>query len=86
MIAVVPLAGTWIETPVIPQEHYNHYSSFPSRERGLKLRNNLEILFFPPSFPSRERGLKPDLIGNINNGTKSLPAWERVLILGMRQR
>ena len=35
MIAVVPLAGTWIET-VLRYNHRTGKQSFPLRERGLK--------------------------------------------------
>ena len=38
MIAVVPRAGTWIETNVGQPVPYVTYLSFPVRERGLKLR------------------------------------------------
>ena len=35
-VKVVPLAGTWIETSLSPRKHHV-FTSFPSRERGLKL-------------------------------------------------
>ena len=44
MIAVVPRAGTWIET-VINTEYCNPCRSFPVRERGLKL------VIFQVSYP-----------------------------------
>ena len=56
-IAVVPLAGTWIEMPEQAVECVPP-KSFPSRERGLKLHDVDVTQGEAPSFPSRERGLK----------------------------
>ena len=57
MIAVVPLAGTWIETisgADIPKKP----RSFPLRERGLKREFIHDYCLHFKSFPLRERGLK----------------------------
>ena len=60
MIAVVPLAGTWIET-FIAVSVVTVFPSFPLRERGLKLLCMKALLSEPLSFPLRERGLKQAL-------------------------
>ena len=57
MIAVVPLAGTWIETFDINAKLFN-LRSFPLRERGLKLIMSFLLTYSIVSFPLRERGLK----------------------------
>ena len=64
MIAVVPLAGTWIETGIYVKARC-YLVSFPLRERGLKHERNLESIRCCKSFPLRERGLKPEG-GNMN--------------------
>ena len=58
MIAVVPRAGTWIETLFRSWAMSNGYQSFPVRERGLKpLKQGFRYRTLG-SFPVRERGLK----------------------------
>ena len=58
MIAVVPRAGTWIETMNEVIKSYKGFKSFPVRERGLK-QFGLTVTKLPRrSFPVRERGLK----------------------------
>ena len=57
-IPVVPLAGTWIETPYVIYPGQVLSMSFPLRERGLKLLDSLTITMVVSSFPLRERGLK----------------------------
>ena len=54
---VVPHEGTWIEIDGIRSFGFR-YTSFPTRERGLKWLNNGKILDGDKSFPTRERGLK----------------------------
>ena len=61
MIAVVPRAGTWIETPTRRFTHSHHFPSFPVRERGLKHLYRSFYLLEKKSFPVRERGLKPEI-------------------------
>ena len=60
---VVPHEGTWIEIPMIEQEGIIN-TSFPTRERGLKLLNFWQLWFKKLSFPTRERGLKYEMIRN----------------------
>ena len=55
---VVPLAGTWIETPKSSVRLFG-VMSFPLRERGLKLSFSRSCSNLLSSFPLRERGLKP---------------------------
>ena len=57
MIAVVPRAGTWIETNRKDRK-WKALRSFPVRERGLKLDEYAEEISRYRSFPVRERGLK----------------------------
>ena len=47
MIAVVPRAGTWIETRYTCRCLFSRFQSFPVRERGLKpfLSNSLDRAF-----------------------------------------
>ena len=55
---VVPRAGTWIETTFFRLLIIVPVSSFPVRERGLKLQLVSTQMLEDPSFPVRERGLK----------------------------
>ena len=59
---VVPLAGTWIEIIEVTISGSAYTTSFPSRERGLKLWNIGKQPVFLVSFPSRERGLKSSIL------------------------
>ena len=58
MKAVVPYAGTWIETILTPLISVSGTVSFPTRERGLKLYRIDNQRMPCRSFPTRERGLK----------------------------
>ena len=78
MIAVAPLAGTWIET-LIPVPFLCIHQSFPLRERGLKLTKKCEEQFEAGSFPLRERGLKHWTRGQKANPFLSFPLRERGL-------
>ena len=55
---VAPLAGAWIEINWSAQILKQPPTSLPSRERGLKLMENVEEIQQWGSLPSRERGLK----------------------------
>ena len=47
--------------------------SFPSRERGLKLKLDAPFIADKLSFPSRERGLKQYFTGGLNNDNNVVP-------------
>ncbi len=55
---VAPLAGAWIEIEEWRATLLKATPSLPSRERGLKYRNNQTTPVPAASLPSRERGLK----------------------------
>ena len=78
MIAVVPRAGTWIETCTYRSITCRSWS-FPVRERGLKRRGVLDGGVKGVSFPVRERGLKHDLVCHFKTLYESFPVRERGL-------
>ena len=79
MIAVVPRAGTWIETLLYLYPGFLFVLSFPVRERGLKLSICREFDVNEESFPVRERGLKHPSCQPVPYIEKSFPVRERGL-------
>ena len=67
-IAVVPLAGTWIETPFIFSCVESLITSFPLRERGLKLITVVEEYTFAKVVP-----LAGTWIETLPNNTQPAP-------------
>ena len=78
---VVPLAGTWIETTRLMICSGSRDTSFPLRERGLKLCQVLRRVPDLLSFPLRERGLKPAQLLHDALLSESFPLRERGLKL-----
>ena len=72
--AVVPLAGTWIETTALFRLSDRRRTSFPLRERGLKPGTvSSRIQMRPTSFPLRERGLKQNILINYDKRSVVVP-------------
>ena len=81
-VAVVPRAGTWIETLIQLLHWLALKSSFPVRERGLKQTLYRPLCnSHPASFPVRERGLKLFLWMEYSANLRSFPVRERGLKL-----
>ena len=58
MIAVVPLAGTWIETILVDRD-VPMTSVVPLAGTWIETKDGYEVRDAIASFPLRERGLKP---------------------------